>query len=152
MSIFQKPPSSSDRDSFLLSFVRHLRFRRGQLERDSEQGASVYIDEERVIARATDANLITSRYEGEGIETHALLLDLDVEHIYVPSSTEGHGHLYVNLKLSRGEWERVMRELALVGVIGAGYREHSLRRGYASLRPPWVKKSDELDPLFGAVA
>ena len=151
MSIFQKPPSSSDRDSFLLSFVRHLRFRRGQLERDSEQGASVYIDEEQVIAQA-DANLITSRYEGEGIETHALLLDLDVEHIYVPSSTKGHGHLYVNLKLSRWDWERVMRELAAVGVIGAGYHEHALRRGYASLRPPWIKKSDELDPPFGAVA
>lgn len=152
MSIFQKPPPSSDRDSFLLSFVRHLRFRRGELQHDSNQQVSAYVDEELAIADWTDANLVTSRYEGEGIETHALLLDLDVEHIYVPSSTEGHGHLYVNLKLTRTEWERVMRELAAVGVISAGYRHHSARRGYASLRPPWVKKSDELDTLFGAVS
>lgn len=156
MTISQRAHSTdfATDQNFLATFVKHLRFRKGQLEKDSEQMPSVYVDEERVIADPIEANLITSCFQGEGIETHALLLDLDVEHVYVPSSTEGHGHLYVNVKLTRREWEAVMQALDNAGVIGNGFRQHSLQRGYASLRTPWVRKQDETskDSLQGAAA
>lgn len=133
-------------DKFQFGWLKWLGLRRGELQTDSDQIPELYVDalEE---APLDQANLVVSRYAGGGIETHALLLDLDVEHEYWPSSTEGHGHLLVNLKLTRQEWQRVMQVLRDVGVISPGYHDHSQRRGFASLRLPWIKK-EAIDPVL----
>lgn len=128
------------------TWLKWLGLRRGELQTDSDQIPELYVDalEE---APLDQANLVVSRFAGGGIETHALLLDLDVEHEYWESSTPGHGHLLVNLKLTRQEWQRVMQVLRDVGVISPGYHDHSQRRGFASLRLPWIKK-EEVDPIL----
>jgi hypothetical protein len=130
-----------DKTKFFSTFVKHLRLAVADKLCTSEDDWNTAIHNKVEETEDADkANLITSRYKGEGIETHALLLDLDVEHIYVPSSTEGHGHLIVDAKLSRNEWEKVMRVLTDAGIIGPGYESASRLRGFASLRLPWVKK------------
>lgn len=124
------------------SWLRHLVTRKAKhLQHDSTRFLPGQEQADReVVTDLDEADIITSRFQGEGIETHALLLDLDIEHTYVPSSTPGHGHLLINAKLTQHEWLRVMNLLASVGVIEQGYREMSEKRGYASLRLPWVKK------------
>lgn len=129
------------KEAFLKSFVRHLGLRKGDLQSNSEQTPELYVPLEEA-ADLDAANLVISRFKGEGIETHAVLIDLDMPHEYVPSSTEGHGHLLLDMKLTRRDWRELMIALAKAGVIQPGYRDFSLQRGFASLRLPWIKKED----------
>lgn len=123
------------------TWLRHLITRKAKhLQHDSKQFVRNQDEWERPTADLDEADLLTSRFQGEGIETHALLLDLDVEHTYLPSTQEGHGHLLVNVKLSRERWKHLMKSLALAGVIEQGYYDASMARGYASLRLPGTKK------------
>lgn len=139
----QPPPSIRSKAGFLARFTRHLVLRKGEvLLTTSEDPAGANTDL-KVVEDLDDANLVTSRFKGEGIETHALLIDLDVPHEYVPSSTPGHGHLLVDVKLSHWQWQRAMRALADAGVISSGYRDYSEQRGFASLRLPWIKKEEK---------
>lgn len=85
------------------------------------------------------ANLIMSEKENG---KHMLFLDLDVEHEYRPSSTDGHGHLAVNLDLEPDAMFLLMDILAAGGVIEVGYAKASRQRGYAGLRLPGVAKGD----------
>lgn len=136
-------------DEFFQGFIKNLRLAKADIKTGSE-GEGIGDFEEVVRDQAIepadteDAVLVTSRYKGEGIETHALLIDLDVPHVYVPSSTEGHGHLLVDVKLTEREWQTTMRLLSEVGVVGRGYTWASLERGFASLRLPWIKKKENV--------
>lgn len=133
----------TDQESFLATFVRHLRFGKADILYGSRNWTRAMASNTVDDADPDDANLVTSRYKGEGIETHALLIDLDIEHVYVPSSTEGHGHLYVKTTMGRGQWQSLMAALCKAGVISDGYYSASINRGFSSLRPPWVKKEAE---------
>lgn len=87
------------------------------------------------------ANVISSlRTDQHGLERHALLIDLDVPAYLVPSSTEGHSHLYVDVSMNRAAYFRVLDALADAGVIERGYSDVSQRKGATYLRLPWVKK------------
>lgn len=97
-----------------------------------------------------DANLISSE-SGEGC--HNLFLDLDIEHYYVPSTNEGHGHLYVNVCLSDEALREVVEVLVRHGILQKGIRDQVEDRGALTLRPPGVEKGtiadlgiDSLDP------
>jgi hypothetical protein len=110
-----------------------------------------YSEETRVEAELDAANVASSEIEGPFILTdlfspkpkgpyHALLLDLDVPAFLVPSSTEGHSHLYVDVQIPEDDYFHLLDQLAKCGVIQKGYAEMSKRKGGTALRLPWIKK------------
>lgn len=72
--------------------------------------------------------------------THRPLLDIDFPAVVIPSSTEGHCHLYIDKELSWKDYRKLLNLLADLGIIEHGYRGASLARGYSALRLPWIKK------------
>lgn len=107
-------------------------------------GASIMEEDDREPASILEgANVVMSRREsgwGRDAKVHAVLLDLDVEHFYVPSSSEGHGHLYVNVFANEADYFELLDLLAKVGVLQKNYVEASKKKGGTFLRLPWVKK------------
>lgn len=87
-----------------------------------------------------EANLIGSKFVSGRHELHKVFIDLDVEHYYVPSSTEGHGHLYINVDLTREELGTLMGTLCKFGIVGDGWRYQIQARGENTFRLPGNKK------------
>jgi len=88
-----------------------------------------------------NANVSTSlRTDAEGM--HAVLLDLDVPAALIPSSTPGHSHLYIDVKVDQSTYYCLLDALADAGVIQRGYANSSKHRGGTALRLPWVKKPE----------
>lgn len=84
------------------------------------------------------ANLISSLCD-DGF--HRPALDIDVPCRLVPSSTEGHCHLYFDdTPLTWEQYERLLRVLVDVGIIEAGFVDASVASGQTRLRLPHVKK------------
>ena len=89
------------------------------------------------------ANVITSRCVDN--DKHRLVLDLDYQARLIPSTHNGRFHLYLDgLELTNEQFGGLLEALATYGVISKVYAKHSIRRGYSSVRLPWVKK-DETD-------
>jgi O-acetyl-ADP-ribose deacetylase (regulator of RNase III) len=90
------------------------------------------------------ADLITSRIiPGRSITgraKHTIMLDLDVPAAMVPSSTEGHHHLYIDVPTRWDDYEKLLNLLAGIGIIEKGYARTAIQRGYTALRLPWVRK------------
>ena len=74
---------------------------------------------------------------------HRPILDLDLAAHVIPSSTKGHGHLYIDKELTWKQYQKLLNVLADLDIIEKGYRGASLARGYTAVRLPWVKKTDE---------
>lgn len=72
---------------------------------------------------------------------HYALLDLDVPAYLVPSSTEGHSHLYIEHEMSWEKYEALLVALGDAGILESGYVSVSRERKFTALRLPWVKKS-----------
>lgn len=89
------------------------------------------------VDKIENANLISSRCP-DGM--HAPVLDIDIPHRVVPSSTSGHSHLYLDVSLSWRKYKRLLRELSRAGVIEEGFYKSALRRGQSMVRPPGVIK------------
>lgn len=94
------------------------------------------------VCELAKANILTSEAQGRpGI--HKFMIDVDLPVVVMPSSTPGHWHLYIDVDI---EWERyvaLLRALAEAGVIEVGYARASIKRGYTSLRPPWIAKRED---------
>lgn len=94
------------------------------------------------IAETVDqANIVTSSIDGQP-GMHAPVIDLDFPHTYVPSSTPGHGHLYIDTPMDEETFWLFLETLADVGVIEEGYFKVSKKRGYSAVRLPWIKKEN----------
>lgn len=87
-----------------------------------------------------EANLIGSMME-ENRELHAPVLDIDFEAKLVPSSTEGHHHLYLDKPLTWEEYAKLLTVLGEVGILEPAYVSASLRRGQTFVRKPSIKKA-----------
>lgn len=83
---------------------------------------------------------LTSSYL-HGSKLHAPILDLDGAHLYVESTTEGHGHLYLP-PMRRWKMFFILFALYVGGVIEMGNFWWSVRRGGTFVRLPGVKKPD----------
>jgi hypothetical protein len=83
---------------------------------------------------------LTSSYL-HGSKLHAPILDLDGEHIYVESTTEGHAHLYLP-PMPRWRMFLMLWGLRVAGVIEQGNFWWSLRRGGTFVRLPGVPKPE----------
>lgn len=89
---------------------------------------------------AIDANVVSSQLMSGG--KHAPILDLDFPHVYVPSTTPGHGHLYLNVEISRWRMFVLLWGLYVGGVIEFGNFWWSLRRGGTFVRRVGVRKTE----------
>lgn len=112
-----------------------------------------------------DANVITSLtlHEGQefGERLHAPVIDVDLPEqqfwlkvlgsnglhglagmccVWVPSTTEGHGHLYVDELMSEAAMWFLLTALETHGLVEEGFVSASKMRGHTSVRLPWVKK------------
>lgn len=77
------------------------------------------------------ANLVGSKL-ADG--RHAPALDLDVPAKLIPSRTEGHSHLYIDVPMSWRQYRRLLKALAKAGVIEPGYYQASVKKGGSFLR------------------
>lgn len=85
-----------------------------------------------------DGNVISS-HTAEG--KHLPVIDLDYDHEYVPSTTPGHGHLYLNVPISRWRLFFLLWGLYVGGAIEKGNFWWSLRRGGTFVRRRGVWKT-----------
>lgn len=125
----------------VLSLIGKLRL--FQVTHWDEDSSGTYSQEVRQPAASiADANISTSIRE-DVPDRHALLLDLDVPAWLLPSSTEGHTHLYVDVQIREDAYFQLLDALANAGVIQRGYADASKRRGGTALRLPWIKKEND---------
>ena len=88
-----------------------------------------------------DSNIICSdMVDQDGL--HMPVIDLDVPAYLLPSSTKGHSHLYIDVPVSADKYMDLLFLLADMGIVERGYANVSERKGYSSVRLPWVKKVD----------
>lgn len=83
---------------------------------------------------------------------HRPALDIDVPCELIPSSTEGHHHLYFpTVGLSWKQYEKLLKVLGECGILEDGYVKASISRKQSFLRAPGVKKfsaKDLIEDLF----
>lgn len=101
-----------------------------------------------VVDRLAEANVITSKEKSthgqeDSDDFHKIILDLDVPATLIPSSTEGHFHLYIDYDLHWDDYVELLEALAKTGLLEEGYVEASKREGYTSARLPWVRKAEQ---------
>jgi len=85
------------------------------------------------------ADVISSKITGTR-DLHTLMIDLDVPAKVVPSTTEGHSHLYIDVPMEFRHVVEILTALSEAGVVEPGYRGVSIDRGETFLRLPWVRK------------
>lgn len=76
-------------------------------------------------------------------ENHQILLDLDCPHVYVPSSSSGHGHLILRTRVTFDEYVGLLEHMARLGIIEKGYVSATKNRGEGWLRVPWLTKNQK---------
>lgn len=132
----------------LLNLLANLRM--FKVTKWDEDSSVTYSQEERESAPISEANVSTSiredRQAFDSEQMHALLIDLDVPAYLVPSSTPGHSHLYVDVRIPERRYFTLLDCLADCGVIQRGYANSSKARGGTALRLPWVKKPEASKP------
>lgn len=85
-----------------------------------------------------EGNLISSMVE---LGVHRPVLDLDFAHQYVPSSTPGHAHLYIDhLLMDDTEYYGLLSTLNTFGLLGKGNVEQFKAHSMTLVRAPGVKK------------
>ncbi len=91
-----------------------------------------------------EANVITSRLPVEGIPegVHRPIIDLDLRAWIEPSSTPGHGHLYIDHAMTWEVYKHLLEALRASGLISEGYLDAALKRQCTVVRLPWVKKGE----------
>jgi hypothetical protein len=108
--------------------------------RGSSEAFLAAIDtEKRVPCLKEEANLISSLcFDG----LHRLVLDFDFPVRHVPSTTPGHGHLYIDKAMKWEDALKLLRVMDEVGLLEHGYVMAAEARGSTHVRPEWVKKPD----------
>jgi hypothetical protein len=89
------------------------------------------------------AELLSSEIltEGGAEKSHKVLLDLDVPAQLVPSSTEGHSHLYIDVSAPWEKIEALLDAMVGVGAVEPGYADVCKKRRMTNLRTPWTVKT-----------
>lgn len=94
-------------------------------------------DDRTRVSSVEEAHMVCSR-DARG--KHWPVIDLDIPHRVVPSSTPGHGHLYLDVQMSWFRYVVLLFALRFAGVIGPGFLWWSLARGATFARLPGVNK------------
>jgi len=69
-------------------------------------------------------------------------LPKSVDFEWVPSSTEGHGHLYIDAGVPEPSYWQMLVGFARLGILEPGFVRAAIVRGHSAGRLPWVKKGD----------
>jgi hypothetical protein len=79
---------------------------------------------------------------------HWPVIDLDLPHVYVPSRTAGHGHLYLmpNVPLTHKQYQEFLMALRNAHVIGAGNMHQFTLTGSTVARLP--QDFDDRRPFY----
>lgn len=101
-----------------------------------------------ISATELDGNLIGSRLDLYG-GPHAPVLDIDFEASLVPSSTEGHYHLYLDKPMTWRKYKKLLKAFYRAGIIERGYYRSSLKEGMTTVRKPSERKTSS-PPLGNA--
>jgi hypothetical protein len=97
------------------------------------------ISHERVLMNdPNEANLIASKLVGS--EMHKPVLDIDLPISAIPTSTDGHYHLYIDKEMSWEHLEGILEAFVAAGVVEPGYLNASMSRKMTFVRKPGVKK------------
>lgn len=83
--------------------------------------------------------------------THMPVLDIDFPCELVPSSTEGHYHLYINREMTWPQYQDLLEALSVSGVIEDGYYRAAIHQGGTFVRKPGIKKSEAEDEFIAEV-
>lgn len=73
-------------------------------------------------------------------DLHKPVLDIDLPVIVLPSSTEGHNHLFIDKELTWAQYVKLLDVLVEVGIVEEGFRGASVARKHTAVRLPWIKK------------
>lgn len=88
------------------------------------------------------ANKVSSLCE-DGM--HKPVLDLDVRHVLVQSSTPGHAHLYIDTAMSWEDYQELLTVLNKAGIISQGFYDMAMARGQTMVRKPGVVKQQTME-------
>jgi hypothetical protein len=115
-----------------------------------------YDPEDYDVVSEEEANIITSEISEKGRmlgETplpfaqahvmHAPVLDLDIPHRYVPSSTPGHGHLYLDIEVQWNDYVEWLTLSANLGILEGGWVDAAINQGFTAVRKEGIVKTDE---------
>lgn len=97
------------------------------------------IRQDRAIVSEEEGNLVSSEVAPGGV-LHAPVLDIDFPAQLVPSSSEGHFHLYLDRVMTWDEYRVLLWTLWKVGIIEEGFYQLSIKRGATFVRKPGIKK------------
>jgi len=90
-----------------------------------------------------EANLLSSECTGEwNTGMHMPTLDMDVPCTLIPSSTEGHFHLLIDVPMSWEQYTRLLDVMWEVGILQEGFVRLMTARGATFVRKPGVRKND----------
>lgn len=78
--------------------------------------------------------------EGNRTGYHTVMLDIDHPVRVLPSSTQGHYHLYIDVPVGDTEYFTLLDALSLAGIVEEGYVQASKVRAGTHLRLPWIGK------------
>lgn len=78
---------------------------------------------------------------------HRVLLDLDCPHVYVPSSTPGHGHMIIDVPNKFKDVVTLLNLMFEMGILQSGFASATAKRGETWLRAPGVKKTPETSAI-----
>lgn len=76
-------------------------------------------------------------------ELHVPIFDIDVPATLIPSSTEGHSHLYIDVPMTWRTYRRLLKECGRAGIVDKKFVKVSIREKMGLLRAPWVKKEEK---------
>lgn len=88
--------------------------------------------------------------EGDLVELHIPMFDIDLPMRVVPSTNPGKGHLYIKKPMPWEKIEALLAALVEAGVVHRNYLKHSQARGYTCLRPAFVSKPANYNDRFGS--
>jgi hypothetical protein len=99
------------------------------------------------------SNIISSELTPKGVRSASMFTDwddseplhtvaIDIDHAVrvVPSTTEGHFHLYIDVPMPWRKYRRILKALRNAGVIESGYYSAAVARRATFLRLPWIRK------------
>lgn len=90
-----------------------------------------------------EATAIGSKVQSDYLrDQHQVMFDIDVPHVYVPSTTEGHGHIIFRKQLPFSKYLSLLEHMADVGLVEQGFVDAARNRGEAWLRTPWTAKGE----------
>lgn len=73
---------------------------------------------------------------------HRPVVDVDLPVKVLPSTTPGHGHLYIDKPMTWSTYLRLLDALVEAELVEPGYVAAARQRGHTAVRVPWVHKGD----------